>query len=79
MLFYCAMKIYIPFMLFQVKLRVCLHVTEMKSHPVWNYRLGMKKILFTSEFHPGIKRVEFHPGMKFNLKENLPLRIMRVP
>ena len=36
-------------------------------------RSGMKKILFTREFHPGMKRVEFHPGMKFNLKENLPL------
>ena len=37
----------------------------MKSHP------GMKKVLFTREFQP----VEFHPGMKFNLKENLPLRM----
>ena len=36
-------------------------------------RPGMKKFLFTREFHPGMKRVEFHPGMKFNLKENLPL------
>ena len=45
-----------------VILRVRLHVTEMKSHP------GMKKILFTREFHP---------GMKFNLKENLPLRMMK--
>ena len=36
-------------------------------------RPGMKKFLFTGEFHPGMKRVEFHPGMKFNLKENLPL------
>ena len=43
-------------------LRVRLHVTEMKSHP------GMKKILFTREFHP---------GMKFNLKENLPLSMMK--
>ena len=33
----------------------------------------MKKILFTREFHPGMKRVEFHRGMKFNLKEDLPL------
>ena len=41
-----------------VILRVRLYVTEMKSHP-W-----MKKILFTREFHP---------GMKFSLKENLPL------
>ena len=49
------------------RLRVRLHVTERKPHP------GMKKILFTREFHPGMKRVEFHPGMKFNLKENLPL------
>ena len=48
-------------------LRVRLHVTEMKSYP------GMKKLLFTREFHPGMKRVEFHPGMKVNLKENLPL------
>ena len=36
-------------------------------------RPGMKKFLFTRKFHPGMKRVEFHPGMKFNLKENLPL------
>ena len=35
----------------------------------------MKKLLFTCEFHPGMKRVEFHSGMKFNLKENLPLSI----
>ena len=40
---------------------------EMKSHP------GMKKFLFTREFHPRMKRVEFHPRMKFNLKQNLPL------
>ena len=26
---------------------------------------GMKKFLFTREFHPWMKRVEFHPGMKF--------------
>ena len=38
-------------------------------------RPEMKKCLFTREFHPGMKRVEFHPGMKFNLKENLPLRM----
>ena len=43
--------------------RVHLHVTEMESHP------GMKKFLFTCEFHSGMKRVEFHPGMKFNLKK----------
>ena len=36
-------------------------------------RPGMKKFLFTREFHPGMKRVEFYPGMKFNLKENLPV------
>ena len=48
-------------------LRVRLHVTETKSHP------RMKKFLFTRDFHPGMKRVEFHPGMKFNLKENLSL------
>ena len=36
-------------------------------------RPGIKKFLFTREFHPRMKRVEFHPGMKFNLKENLPL------
>ena len=36
-------------------------------------RPGMKKFLLTREFHPGMKRVEFHPGIKFNLKENLPL------
>ena len=34
-------------------------------------RPRMKKFLFTREFHPRMKRVEFHPGMKFNLKENL--------
>ena len=44
-----------------------LHVTEMKSHP------EMKKTLFTREFHRGIKQVEFRFGMKFHLKENLPL------
>ena len=27
--------------------------------------------MFTREFYPGMKRVEFHPGMKFNLEENL--------
>ena len=50
-----------------VTLRVRLHVTEMKSHP------GIKKYLFTREFHFRMKRVEFHPRMKFNLKENIPL------
>ena len=40
-------------------------------------RPRMKKILFTREFHPGMKRVEFHPGMKFNLKENIPLSMMK--
>ena len=44
-------------------LRVHLHVTETKLIPD-ETRHGMKKFLF--------KR-EFHPGMKFNLKENLPL------
>ena len=39
-------------------------------------RPGMKKFLFTREFHPGMKRVELHPRMKFNLKENLSLRMM---
>ena len=29
--------------------------------------------MFTSEFHPGMKRVEFRPGMKFTSKKNLPL------
>ena len=38
--------------------RVRLHVTEIKSHS------GMKKFLFTRDFHP---------GRKFNLKEDLPL------
>ena len=38
---------------------------------------GMKKFIFTREFHPGIKRVEFHPRIKFNLKENLPLSMMK--
>ena len=27
--------------------------------------------------HPGMKRVEFHPGVKFNLKENLLLSMMK--
>ena len=44
-----------------------LHVTETKSHP------GMKKFMFTCEFHPGMEGTEFHPEMKFNLKENLTL------
>ena len=43
------------------------YVTKTKSHP------GMKKFLITREFHTGMKHVEFHRGMKFNLKENLPL------
>ena len=40
-------------------------------------RHGMKKFLFTREFHPRMKRVEFHPGIKFNLKkkEHLPLSV----
>ena len=37
----------------------------------------MKKFLFKPEFHPGMKRVEFHPGVKFNLKENLLLSMMK--
>ena len=45
-----------------IPVRMRLHVTEMKSHP------GMKKFLFTREFHS---------GMKFNLKENLPLSMMK--
>ena len=36
-------------------------------------RPGIKKFLFTREFHPGMKRVEFDPRMKFSLKENLRL------
>ena len=48
-----------------------LHVTLLKYHP------GVKKFLFTHEFHPGMKRVEFHPWMKFNLKENLSLSMMK--
>ena len=44
---------------------------------VYIYLIGMKKCLFTREFHPGMKRVEFHPGMKFNLKENLSLSMMK--
>ena len=54
-------------LLYAIAFRGRLHVTEAKSHP------RMKKILFTREFHPGKKRVEFHSGMKFNLKENLSL------
>ena len=50
-----------------VLVRVRLHVTETKFYP------GIKKFLFTTEFHPGMKRVESHPGMKFNLNENLLL------
>ena len=38
---------------------------------------GMKKFLFTSEFHPGMKRVEFHPGMKCGLQENLTLSMKK--
>lgn len=38
-------------------------------------RSGMKKGLFTCEFHSRIKRVEFHHGMKFSLKENLQLNM----
>ena len=29
---------------------------------------GIKKILLTREFHPGMKQAEFHSGIKFNLK-----------
>ena len=50
-----------------VLVRVRLHVTETKFYP------GMKNFLFTSEFHPGMKRVESHPGIKFNLNEDLLL------
>ena len=32
-----------------------------------------QKILFPRTFHPRMKQGEFHPGMKFNLKENIPL------
>ena len=32
-------------------------------------RSRMKKFLFTREFHPRMKPVEFHPGIKFNLKK----------
>ena len=73
--------------------RVCLHVTDTKSHLGWNsfrdekislykwvssrdlseFHPGMKKFLYTSEFHLGTIWVEFHPRMKFNLKENIPL------
>ena len=49
------------------KLRVRLHVAEIKSHP------GMKNFLFPREFHHRMKRVELHSGMKFHLKKNLPL------
>ena len=38
--------------------------------------LGWKK-LFGREFDPGMKRLEFHPGMKFNLKENLQLSMKK--
>ena len=40
-------------------------------------RPGMKNFLFTCEFHPVMKRAQFHPGMKFNLKENLPLSMIK--
>ena len=46
----------------KAKIRVRLHVTDMKSHP------GMKKFLFTREFHP---------KMKFNLEENFPFSIKK--
>ena len=36
-------------------------------------RPGIKKFMFTRQFHPGMKQVEFHSGIKFNLKGNLPL------
>ena len=42
--------------------RLHVNVLKMKSH------LGMKKFLFTREFHP---------GMKFNLKENFLLSMMK--
>ena len=39
---------------------------------------GMKKFLFTREFHSRMKFCWFHPfQMKFNLKENLPLSMMK--
>ena len=46
----------------KAKIRVRLNVTDMKSHP------GMKKFLFTREFHP---------RMKFNLEENFPISIKK--
>ena len=63
-------KIFSKITLNLILLRVRLHVTELKSHPM------MKKFLFTREFHPGMERVEFHSGMKFNLKEKLSLSMM---
>ena len=51
--------------------RVRLHVTKTESHP------GMKKFLFTCQFHPGRKRVEFHPGMNLNLNKNFPFSMKR--
>ena len=36
---------------------------------------GMKKSLFTREFHPRMKRFEFHHEIKFSLKENLQLNM----
>ena len=32
-------------------------------------RSGMKKFLFTREFHPEMKRVEFHPGINLIWKK----------
>ena len=68
---FCSLSIYIIYVIYIYLLvdilRVRLNVTEMKCHP------GIKKFLFTREFHHGMKRGAFHSGMKFNLKENLPL------
>ena len=50
-----------------------MKIFRVKSPADQNKFTLAEKILFTREFHPGMKRVEFHPGMKFNLKENLTL------
>ena len=54
-------------------LRVRLHVTEAKPHPRIKLVPRRKNFCLHVKFHPGMKRVEVHPGMKFHLKENLPL------
>ena len=55
-----------------------MKIFRVKSPADQNIFTLTEKILFTREFHPGMKRVEFHPGMKFDLKENLTLSMKRI-